>query len=108
MKYICAAALGTPMLHYKWLLELEQKFQENGDARIFDHEVCHYICIFFVIFARQLDTHIPFPTSAMSNIDFQLDWISQKASTRCKVHPMPVAGMLQATGRVRVRPFSTD
>ena len=38
MEYIYAAALGTPMLHYEWLLELEQKFKEDGTANIFDHE----------------------------------------------------------------------
>ena len=39
MKYIYAAALGTPMLHYNWLVELEQKLQENGTAKVFDSDL---------------------------------------------------------------------
>ena len=39
MKYIYAAALGAPMLHPMWLVELEKKFQENGKAKVFDSEL---------------------------------------------------------------------
>jgi len=39
MKYIYAVALGAPMLHYEWLVELEQKFQERGTAKVFDSEL---------------------------------------------------------------------
>ncbi|KAL7553903.1 hypothetical protein ACHAWF_017471 [Thalassiosira exigua] len=36
LKYIHAVTLGGPILHFKWLLELEQKFDESGKAYIFD------------------------------------------------------------------------
>jgi len=38
-KYIYAAALGTPMLHYRWLVELEQEFKEKGEVRIFNSKL---------------------------------------------------------------------
>lgn len=39
MKYILATSLGVPMLHYQWIAELEQKFQEFGTAKPFDSEL---------------------------------------------------------------------
>jgi hypothetical protein len=39
MKYILANALGVPMLHFQWIAELEQKFQEYGTAKPFDSEL---------------------------------------------------------------------
>lgn len=39
MKYIYAACLGAPMLQYQWLAELEKKFLEHGNAKVFDSEL---------------------------------------------------------------------
>ena len=38
MKYIYAASLGSPMLHYQWIDELEAKYREQG-AKAFDSEL---------------------------------------------------------------------
>lgn len=39
MKYIYAASLGVPMLHHKWLAELETKFKDEGTAKVFDSDL---------------------------------------------------------------------
>ena len=39
MKYILANSLGTPMLHFQWIAELEQKYHEVGTAKPFDSEL---------------------------------------------------------------------
>ena len=39
LKYIYAAALGAPMLHYKWLVDLEKKYKENEATKPFDSEL---------------------------------------------------------------------
>lgn len=39
MKYILANSLGVPMLHFQWIAELEQKFQECGTAKPFDSDL---------------------------------------------------------------------
>ncbi|KAL3822297.1 hypothetical protein ACHAXA_005930, partial [Cyclostephanos tholiformis] len=38
-KYILANSLGTPLLHYQWLADLEQKFLDHGAAKPFDSEL---------------------------------------------------------------------
>ena len=39
LKYIYAAALGAPMLHYQWLVDLEKKYKENEATKPFDSEL---------------------------------------------------------------------
>jgi len=35
-KYVYAAALGAPMLHVNWLSRIEEKYEEEGEVRVFD------------------------------------------------------------------------
>ncbi|KAL3776456.1 hypothetical protein ACHAW5_006902 [Stephanodiscus triporus] len=39
LKYIYANSLGTPMLHFQWLVDLEKKFKDYGVAKPFDSEL---------------------------------------------------------------------
>ena len=38
-KYILASSLGVPMLHAKWLEEIEQRYRRDGVAKVFDSEL---------------------------------------------------------------------
>lgn len=39
MKHIYAAALGCPMLHYEWLVDIERDFNDTGSAKVMDSKL---------------------------------------------------------------------
>lgn len=38
-KYILAASLGVPMLHYDWVTDIAKQFKDKGTAKVFDSQL---------------------------------------------------------------------